>query len=305
MLLRTLAAAGAAALVLVLLVGAPGVGDVGLDPVGALGTGDAEADAVDATGVADAGIDSVTVINEEGDGVATASFDLRIVADTNCVGCYEEPDDDPNVNPFFKVFVVGEAGNEVELESTDEVENDEELAYEYAVDEAVLREFNRQTLEVRVELWDRDLLLHDRIDEQSISVDWPPDPETPATETATDTPTESTDGDRSAGMTFENQTSTGTSVVVQSASVPADGFVLLYDSALTTQLGRSDLVDGAETDVNVSLDRPISESRTLVAIAFEDADGDGQFERGTDEVYVVDGEPVVEAAVVAVETDEE
>lgn len=302
MLLRTLAAVGAAALVLVLLAGTPGVGDVELSSIGTLGAGGADTDAADTAGVADAGIDSVTTINEEsGDGVATASFDLRIGADTNCVGCYEESDDDPNIDPYFKVFVAGEAGNEVELESTDEVDNDEELVYEYAVDEGVLREFNRQQLEVRVELWDRDLVLHDEIDARSISVDWPPDTGTPATETGT--PTESAD-DRSAGMTFEDQTSEGASVVVESASLPAGGFVSLYDSALATQLGRSELVDGDETGVNVSLDRPISETRTLIAIAFEDADGNGEFEPGTDEVYLSDGDPVVEAATVAVETDD-
>lgn len=304
MLLRITTVAVTAVLAVVLLVGAPGVGDAGIDSVATLGAGGADTDAADTAGVADAGIDSVTTINEEsGDSVATASFDLRIVADTNCVGCYEESDDDPNINPFFKVFVVGEAGNEVELESTDEVDNDEELVYEYAVDEGVLREFNRQQLEVRVELWDRDLVLHDEIDAQSISVDWPPDPETPTTETPTPTPTESAD-DRSAGMTFENQTSEGTSVVVESASLPAGGFVLLYDSALATQLGSSELVEGDETSVNVSLDRPISETQTLVAIAFEDADGNGEFEPGTDEVYLSDGDPLVEAAVVAVETDD-
>jgi hypothetical protein len=100
-------------------------------------------------------------------------FKIEVQADTNCIGCNDEGDD--NIDPYFKFFVVGENGNEVSFGSTDVVRNDEGFVSLYALDADKLHQFEAQQVRVRVELWDSDPLFHDKIDERVVSIRFEPD----------------------------------------------------------------------------------------------------------------------------------
>lgn len=149
-------------------------------------------------GTADsASIQSAEITNAEdrdGDG-AVSAFDLRIRADTSCIGCNDESDEDPQIEPEFIATVAGEAGNEVEFDPQ-AVEPADDGEYVYVIPQDVLQEFNTQTLTVHVRLRDRDLLDHDPLDETTIRVEYEqpaddpaPSPTTTATPTTTAMPT--------------------------------------------------------------------------------------------------------------------
>lgn len=128
------------------------------------------------------------------------------------------------------------------------------------------------------------------------------------TPVGTETPTEESTGtqaNESASVTFENQTSNGSSVNVSSATLPEGGFIVVYNSTLTAPLGNSSYVEsGSQEEVSVQLNESLTEDQTLIAVAFMDTDGDQQFTSGTDEVYISDGELVAASANVTVSDSE-
>ena len=111
-------------------------------------------------------------VDNDGDGYHSY-FKIEVQADTNCIGCNDEGDD--NIDPYFKFFVIGENGNEVSFGSTDIVRNDEGFVSLYALDADKLHQFEAQQVRVRVELWDSDPLFHDKIDERVVSIRFEPD----------------------------------------------------------------------------------------------------------------------------------
>lgn len=125
--------------------------------------------------------------------------------------------------------------------------------------------------------------------------------ETPIeTETPTETPT-ANQTTETPDVTFENQTSNGSSVNVSSATLPEGGVVVVYNSTLAAPLGNSSYLDaGSQEDVSIQLNESLTEDQTLIAVAFMDTDGDQQFTPGIDEVYVSDGELVAASANVTV-----
>ena len=128
-----------------------------------------------------------------------------------------------------------------------------------------------------------------------------------------------------ADVTFTDQTSDGTTVVVDSVTMSEGGFVAIHDSSLnegaviSSVIGVSDyLAPGTHEDVEITLfdvpgrdfDRSaLEESQTLIAMPHLDTDGDEEYGfvatgGEVDGPYTEDGAPVVDAAQITVETDE-
>ena len=84
-----------------------------------------------------------------------------------------------------------------------------------------------------------------------------------------------------SSVTFEDQDSDGTSIVVAAVTLPADGFIAVHadnNGSPGAVIGHSDLLSaGDSTDVTVTLDEPITESTTLWPMAHIDIDRDGQY----------------------------
>jgi hypothetical protein len=108
------------------------------------------------------------------------------------------------------------------------------------------------------------------------------------------------DGETEASVTFEDQDSDGSSVVVQNTTLPDGGFLVVHDESGAV-LGHSAYLDaGTNSNVEVSLDSPISSDQTLIAMAHTD-DGDESYEfPGADGPYTTDGAPVTDDACVQV-----
>ncbi len=92
---------------------------------------------------------------------------------------------------------------------------------------------------------------------------------------------------------FENQTSNGSTVVVQRALLPDDGFIAIhlaqnvsgnYTENVTAEMrgeriGNSTYLEAGEHDtVTIRLDRPINESQVLIASLYRDTNENQQFD---------------------------
>ncbi|MCU4754158.1 hypothetical protein OB919_19605 [Halobacteria archaeon AArc-curdl1] len=143
--------------------------------------------------------------------------------------------------------------------------------------------------------------------------DEPDDTDTDDTEEDDDAAAEPT-----ASVTFSDQTTDGTTVVVDEVTMDEGGFVTIHDSSLLvgnvieSVIGVSDyLEEGTHEDVEVHLDEPLEESETLIAMPHLDTNDNQEYdfvetEGEEDGPYVdEDGEPVTDDAVVTLEEDEE
>lgn len=85
-----------------------------------------------------------------------------------------------------------------------------------------------------------------------------------------------------ADITFESQTSDGTSITVSSVTLPTDGYVVVHadaDGNPGAVIGYSDLLpEGTSTDVTVTFGEPLTESQTVFPMAHIDANGNGEYE---------------------------
>lgn len=85
-------------------------------------------------------------------------------------------------------------------------------------------------------------------------------------------------------LTFEDQQSSGQSVLIQSVTVPQPGFVVIYDSTRsgdeTNQIiGAFHLLgSGTFENIPVPLDTSINQSKSLTAIVHVDTNNNGQFD---------------------------
>jgi PGF-CTERM protein len=116
----------------------------------------------------------------------------------------------------------------------------------------------------------------------------------------------------SASVSLDEQTSDGTSVVVEDVDLSEGGFVTIHDSslfageALGSVIGTSeDLEAGHHDEVTVTLDDPISETRTLVAMPHQDTNDNEMYdfvenEGGDDGPYADDNDAVVDSGTVTV-----
>jgi hypothetical protein len=130
-----------------------------------------------------------------------------------------------------------------------------------------------------------------------------------------------------ASVTFENQSSDGTTVVVDRVTVPDGGFVAIHDASLLegnvvgSVIGVSDALDpGPNEDVSVELfafpgadasQTRLNGSQTLIAMPHLDTNGNGAYDfvtsNGLEDGPYLDenGAPVVDSAFVEVENGPE
>ena len=92
---------------------------------------------------------------------------------------------------------------------------------------------------------------------------------------------DSTELPTSASVTFSAQTSDGTSIVVDSVSLPAAGFIAVHanaDGSPGAVIGHSDLLPaGTSTDVVVTLDQALTATDLVFPMAHLDIDDDGEY----------------------------
>ncbi|MFB6079224.1 MAG: PGF-CTERM sorting domain-containing protein [Halarchaeum sp.] len=136
----------------------------------------------------------------------------------------------------------------------------------------------------------------------------------PAGAAAADTASTGANDTAMASVTFANQTSGGTTVTVDSVTLPDGGFVAIHDASVTdgnvlgSVVGTSAYLDaGTHENVTVRLDEPLSDlgAQTLVAMPHKDTNGDRAYafvasNGETDGPYTSDGSAVVDAASVDV-----
>ncbi|QDX41870.1 PGF-CTERM sorting domain-containing protein [Salarchaeum sp. JOR-1] len=115
-----------------------------------------------------------------------------------------------------------------------------------------------------------------------------------------------------AMVSAENQTTGGHTVTVESVFVPAGGFVTIHDATVTegavfdSVRGTSDyLAPGLHRNVQVTLDDPLANDTTIVAMPHKDTDDDMAYtfvesEGATDGPYTSDGSAVVDTATATV-----
>lgn len=121
-----------------------------------------------------------------------------------------------------------------------------------------------------------------------------------------------------ANASISEQTSGGHTVVVDEVAVPEGGFVTVHDATVldggeavsTSVRGTSTYLEaGTHEDVEVSIDRPLAEDGTVVAMPHLDTNGNQQYdflseEGGADGPYTEGGNAVVADAALTVETDD-
>ncbi|WP_255149987.1 DUF7282 domain-containing protein [Halorarius halobius] len=121
-----------------------------------------------------------------------------------------------------------------------------------------------------------------------------------------------------ATVSIRNQTTDGTSLVVESTTVPAGGFVVIHDTSLLqgetfdSVRGASDyLTAGSHTNVTVRLDDPMSANQTVLAMPHRDTDDDQRYDfvrtDGADDGPYTDsaGNVVVDSASATVDLSNE
>jgi PGF-CTERM protein len=138
----------------------------------------------------------------------------------------------------------------------------------------------------------------------AVPADSTPASSTSTAELAHDTP----------AATFDNQTSGGTTVTVQSVALPDGGFVTIHDATVSaggTEVfssvrGASAYLDpGVHENVTVTLSQPVDNDTTLVAMPHEDTNDDHTYSfvssgGEADGPYTNDGDVVVDSASVTV-----
>ncbi|WP_256301436.1 DUF7282 domain-containing protein [Haloarchaeobius salinus] len=124
--------------------------------------------------------------------------------------------------------------------------------------------------------------------------------------------TDTTAESNHASVTFEAQTSGGHTVTVDEVTLADGGFVTIHDASVTegnvfgSVLGTSQYLEaGTHEDVTITLDDPVSEDATLVAMPHRDTDGDRTYSfvasnGETDGPYTADGSAVVDTAEITV-----
>lgn len=126
--------------------------------------------------------------------------------------------------------------------------------------------------------------------------------ETPEpTEEPEPTPTPD-DGDTggTASVTFDDQDSNGSSVVVQSATLSDGGFLVVHEESGAVLGNSAYLEAGSHSNVEVTLDDPITDTQTLIAMAHTD-DGDQSYGfPGSDGPYTSGGAPVTDDALITI-----
>lgn len=124
------------------------------------------------------------------------------------------------------------------------------------------------------------------------------------TETPTETPENATTGNETVqnpAIFIKNQTADDT-LTVGGVALPDGGFVVVFNATMAEPMGTSEYLEpGAHENESVSLNQSVSENETLVVAAFQDTNGNQQFDWGVDEIYLFFDDPVMDAAGVGPE----
>jgi PGF-CTERM protein len=109
-----------------------------------------------------------------------------------------------------------------------------------------------------------------------------------------------------ASVTFDDQTSNGTTVTVASVTMSDGGFIAIHNgSASGAVIGHSEYLEaGNSENVEITLDEPLSADGTLVAMPHLDTNNNSEYEfdgGSTDAPYTGEGEPVTSGAAITVE----
>ena len=136
-----------------------------------------------------------------------------------------------------------------------------------------------------------------------------------STTTASDSATEAATADGSTGtagasdgpsITFNDQESSGETILVDSATLPTNGFIVINGTSGGEErvIGSSYLLNGGVADnIRIELNRPLNGSESLTAVLYADSNGNGAFDADADEpVYQGDSDRrVVDIADVTVQ----
>lgn len=145
--------------------------------------------------------------------------------------------------------------------------------------------------------------------------------ETTTVEAAEETTTAEEAGEaENATVTFGNQTSNGSAVVVNETNLPEGGFVVIhladnvtadsYEDPENVSVGpvvgnSSYLEAGASENVTVELNRSVNESQPLVAMPHQDTDDNQSYDfPEADDPYTQDQLPVIDVAYVTLDDGE-
>jgi len=116
-----------------------------------------------------------------------------------------------------------------------------------------------------------------------------------------------------ANVTFNDQTTSGEEVTVASATLSEGGFVTIHDSSLqdgdafgSVRGTSSYLENGSSSGITVTLDDPVSESGTLIAMPHQDTNDNEAYDfvssdGAQDGPYTANGSAVTDSASVTVE----
>ncbi len=107
-------------------------------------------------------------------------------------------------------------------------------------------------------------------------------------------------------ITFDDQESSGETVLVDSATLPTNGFIVINGTSGGDErvIGSSYLLNGGIADnIRIELNRPLNGSESLTAVLYADSNGNGAFDADADEpVYQGDSDRrVVDIADVTVQ----
>ena len=155
------------------------------------------------------------------------------------------------------------------------------------------------------------------VENVTFNVELPPGAQLPAVPGMPGGPADEEAAPLAANVTFENQTTTGETVNVDSVNMSRGGFVVIHDrgllqgDAVGSVVGSSQYLEpGVHEDVTVTLDEPLNETQTLIAMPHLDTNDNQVYDfsssDGTEDIpYVVDNRVVIDPALVTVEAAEE
>jgi len=129
----------------------------------------------------------------------------------------------------------------------------------------------------------------------------------PAPSTVVGEPAETRAGgglpDVTPALDFQDQVGAGDGVLVAQVALPSAGFVVI-STGDGTVLGAGAVPEGAEMDLQVPLDPPLTDDTTVTATLHADTDGNGEFDPAVDQpVAASPDDEGLEDQVVSTEAD--
>ncbi|RQG97161.1 hypothetical protein EA473_03545 [Natrarchaeobius chitinivorans] len=208
---------------------------------------------------------------------------------------------------YIHMVLTDEFGEVAILELTDEPVDEEPVEEEEPVDEEPVDEEPVDEEPVDEEPVDEEPVDEEPVEEEEPIDDEPVDEEEP----------DEADEPQPAHVTFSDQTTDGQTVVVDEVTMASGGFVAIHDSSLLvgnvlgSVIGSSEYLEaGTHENVEITLDEPLEEDETLIAMPHRDTNDNQEFdfvesEGEADGPYEFAGEPITDEAVVTLEAADE